>query len=197
METLIARSEDERQHAFDRLSAAKVLGCDTETSGLDPKRAELFSLQFSDGDCSVLVPLSEGVKMGKLAGILADNSIRKIFHNARFDINFLTENGYETQNIYDTMIAEKVLTKGANQSVSLAETLYRYFAIDLDKDQRKKFGRSWDRQWTGELVEYALNDVAYLPKLMTEQLDWMEKLNLREEYEAQAKKLLEGLKNRS
>jgi hypothetical protein len=34
------------------------------------------------------------------------------------------------------MIAEKVLTKGAGQSASLAETLYRYFAVDLDKSQR-------------------------------------------------------------
>ncbi len=88
------------------------------------------------------------------------------------------------------MIAEKVLTKGANQSVSLAETLYRHFAVDLDKSQRKKFGRSWDGIWTKELVEYAMNDVAYLPKLMEEQILWMERLGLRENFEILMRKIL-------
>ena len=64
------------------------------------------------------------------------------------------------------MIAEKVLTRGANQSASLAETLYRYFAVDLDKSQRAKFSRKWDGIWTDELVDYALSDVIHLPRLM-------------------------------
>ena len=41
------------------------------------------------------------------------------------------------------MVAEKVLTRGANQSASLAETLYRYFAVDLDKAPRAKFTIAW------------------------------------------------------
>lgn len=88
------------------------------------------------------------------------------------------------------MIAEKVLTKGAGQSVSLAETLYRYFAIDLDKSQRKKFGKHWDKVWTKELVKYAMNDVAYLPKLMNEQVAWMERLDLLENYQKQIAAIL-------
>ena len=67
------------------------------------------------------------------------------------------------------MIAEKVLTHGANQSASLAETLYRYFAVDLDKSQRAKFNRRWNGIWTDELVDYALSDVVHLPRLMQEQ----------------------------
>ena len=67
-------------------------------------------------------------------------------------------------------LAEKVLTRGANQSASLAETLYRYFAIDLDKSQRAKFTKKWDGIWSDELVDYALSDVIHLPLLMREQL---------------------------
>lgn len=147
-------------------------------------------MQFSDGDLNVLVPTSEGIPLGPLAEILENNAIIKIFHNAKFDLGFLSENGYQTNNIYDTMLAEKVLTKGANQSVSLAETLYRYFAVDLDKSQRQKFGRNWDRIWTDELVEYALNDVVYLPKLMEEQILWMDRLGLREDFEIQMQKII-------
>ena len=186
----IARSAQEIQTAYNELAKANVLGCDTETSGLSAKTSRLFSVQFSDGNFNVLVPCSEGVRLGKLAEILESTSIVKIFHNARFDLSFLQESGYTTKNVFDSMIAEKVITKGANQSVSLAETLYRYFAVDLDKSQRKKFGKNWDKVWTTELVEYAMNDVAYLPKLMEEQLNWMDRLDLRDDFEAQMRKVI-------
>jgi ribonuclease D len=189
MHTSITRTTVEINAAYEKLSQAKILGCDTETSGLDPRRSRLFSVQFSDGDFNVLVPVSENVPLGRLAEILENGSIVKIFHNARFDLAFLAENGYQTRNVFDTMIAEKVLTKGANQSVSLAETLYRYFAVDLDKSQRAKFGRTWNGIWTEELVRYALDDVAYLPELMEEQILWMNRLGLRDEFDREMSKI--------
>lgn len=189
MQILITRNGADINRAFERLSSAEVLGCDTETSGLSAKTSKLYSVQFSDGDFSVLVPISEKIDLGKLAEILEDETIQKIFHNARFDLSFLKENGYRTKNVYDTMIAEKVLTKGADQSVSLAETLYRYFAVDLDKSQRKKFSRNWNGIWTRELVEYAMNDVVFLPKLMREQVTWLESLDLRSEYKTSLEKI--------
>ena len=187
---LIARTADEIESSFSRLSAAGAVGCDTETSSLNSKYGKLLSIQFSDGEFNVLVPLSEGVKLGRLTDVLSDRSITKIFHNAKFDLDFLSAIGIETNNIFDTMLAEKVLTRGAKQSASLAETLYRYFAVDLEKSHRSKFNRSWDGIWTDELVDYALSDVAHLPSLMREQQLWMEKLGLGEEYEQQIKKLL-------
>src|SRR5262249_20557891 len=179
---LVARTSEEIDHAFEQLSAAEALGCDTETSGLSSKYGKLFSVQFSDGDFSVLVPLSERVAIGKLGDILANDTITKIFHNARFDLEFLRESGHEVNNVFDTMIAEKVLTRGANQSISLAETLYRYFAVDLEKSHRAKFTKRWNGIWTDELVDYALSDVVHLPRLMSEQNAWLEKLGLVDEY---------------
>jgi len=175
--------------AAERLSVASVLGCDTETSGFNPRQGKLYSIQFSDGEFNVLVPLSEGVEMSPFVEILSDPAITKIFHNAKFDLEFLTASGHSVENIFDTMIAEKVLTRGANQSASLAETLYRYFAIDLDKSQRAKFTKRWDGVWTEELVEYALSDVVHLPLLMKEQMAWLERLGLIEEFETQMQKL--------
>jgi len=87
------------------------------------------------------------------------------------------------------MIAEKVLTHGANQSASLAETLYRYFAVDLDKSQRAKFTKTWDGIWTEELVNYALSDVAHLPNLMREQTAWLDQLGLTKEFVLQMARL--------
>ena len=191
MNVLIARTSDDIDLAFERLSESKALGCDTETSSLNPKFGKLFSLQFSDGQFNVLVPLSEGVRLGKLAAILSDPLIIKIFHNARFDLDFLKAVGVQVENVFDTMLAERVLTRGANQSASLAETLYRYFAVDLEKSHRSKFNRSWDGIWTEELVDYALSDVTHLPQLMEEQNAWLERLGLTEEFSRQMERLFE------
>ncbi len=190
MKVTIARTEIEINDAAKRLSESIAIGCDTETSGLSAKYGRLFSIQFSDGEFNVLLPLSEGVQIGSLAGILADERIIKIFHNAKFDLDFLREAGVQAHNIFDTMIAEKVLTRGANQSASLAETLYRYFAVDLDKSQRAKFNRKWDGIWTKELVDYALSDVVHLPALMREQIDWLKKLDLTADFAQQMERVL-------
>ncbi len=189
MDILVARSEQEISMAFDRLCQAAAIGCDTETSGFSARNGRLYSVQFSDGEFNVLVPTSEGVKLGPMTEILSSNSITKIFHNAKFDLEFLFENGFAVQNVFDTMIAEKVLTRGAKQSASLAETLYRYFAVDLDKSQRAKFSRKWDGIWTSELVDYALSDVVHLPKLRQEQHEWMGKLGMLGEYAEQMQKI--------
>lgn len=190
MDILVARTDGELQVAFERLSKAAQIGCDTETSGLSARTGRLFSVQFSDGGFNVLVPMSEGVSLGPLSELLADAAVTKIFHNAKFDLDFLNNNGLSVNNVFDTMIAEKVLTRGANQSASLAETLYRYFAVDLDKSQRKKFTRNWNGIWTDELVDYALSDVAYLPRLMAEQTAWLAKLDLSDDFNIQLNKIL-------
>ncbi|MBX3300563.1 MAG: hypothetical protein KF736_14015 [Acidobacteria bacterium] len=189
MEILVARQVPEVQNAFERLRRSAAIGCDTETSGLDPDRGKLYSIQFSDGELGVLIPLSEGVAMGPFSELLADEAIVKIFHNARFDIEFLGAAGVSVRNVFDTMIAEKVLTRGAGQSASLAETLYRHFGIDLDKSLRAKFTRNWNGVWTDELVDYALSDVFHLPRLMAAQSDWLARLGLTDEFTAQQERL--------
>lgn len=190
MKILVVRSLQDIESAYEKLSNADVLGCDTETSSLSARYGKLFSIQFSDGDFNVLIPLSEGISPGKLALMLENPNQTKIFHNAKFDLEFLREKGFSVENVFCTMIAEKVLTKGAGQSVSLAETLYRYFAVDLDKSQRTKFTKSWNGIWTDELVNYALSDVVYLPELMREQKLWLERLGLTENFAVQLRKII-------
>ncbi|MBA2620978.1 MAG: ribonuclease D [Acidobacteria bacterium] len=187
---LVARTARDIEATYEKLAAAAEIGCDTETSGFDAWRGRLFSVQFSDGDFNVLIPMSEGVGLGKLAQILENPAIVKIFHNARFDLEFLKEYGFTTRNLYDTMIAEKILTRGANQSVSLSETLYRYFAVDLDKSQRQIFTRKWNGIWTKELVHYALSDVVHLPELKRQQELWLERLGLTERFQKQMQKII-------
>ena len=190
MNTLVARNAEDVEVAYSILCKASAIGCDTETSSLNAKYGKLLSIQFSDGQFNVLVPISEGVSIDRLVPVLSDPSITKIFHNARFDLDFLAAADIRVANVFDTMLAEKVLTRGANQSASLADTLYRYFAVDLEKSHRTRFSKSWNGIWTDELVEYALSDVAHLPALMREQKSWIQRLGLEEEYTNQIEKLV-------
>ena len=190
-ETLIARSLDDLAYAYRVLSGSADLGCDTETSGFSSERNHLLSVQLSNGSLSVLVPVSEGVSLGPLAQLLASPDHLKIFHNANFDLRFLCEAGYTVRRIFDSMIAEKLITAGADQSSSLAETLYRYFAVDLDKSHQKTFADgNWNGRWSPELVAYALGDVVYLPALKQEQEPWLERLGLAKEFAARMVKLM-------
>lgn len=194
MKILVARQPEEIESAFEKLSVAKEIGCDTETSGLSARTSRIFSVQFSDGDLNVLIPFSENVALGKLKEILANPNIVKIFHNAKFDLQFLRANSINVENVFCTMIAEKILTRGAGQSASLAETLYRYFAVDLEKSARSSFNKNWDGVWTRELIHYALSDVVYLPRLMREQTAWLGRLGLNEDFQRQMAKLFDDLK---
>jgi hypothetical protein len=63
------------------------------------------------------VPLSEGVGLGRLSDLFADPAVLKIFQR-EVRPDFLAAAGIATANIFDTMLAEKVLTRGANQSAS-------------------------------------------------------------------------------
>jgi ribonuclease D len=190
-ETLVARTADELAYAYRVLSASAELGCDTETAGFSSRQCKLLSVQMSNGKFSVLVPLSEGVTLGpQLASLLASPDYLKIFHNAKFDLRFLDEAGYEVRRIFDSMIAEKLITRGADQSASLSETLYRYFGIDLDKSPRQTFSnRRWDGRWHAGLVAYALSDVVHLPELKRQQEPWLERLGLLKEFSSKMAKL--------
>lgn len=191
VETLVARRKEELEYAYRSLSASANIGCDTETAGLNSHTSPLLSVQLSDGKFSVLVPFSEGVILGPLAALLESEAHTKIIHNAKFDLEFLRCAGYETRNVFDSMIAEKLITRGADQSVSLAETLYRYFAVNLDKSKRNVFSsKSWDGHWTTDLVKYALNDVIHLAALKEEQQTWLERLGLIKEFRVKMAKLI-------
>lgn len=183
MQRIIVRNQIDAGVAYEILRNSMVIGCDTETSSLNPKTGRLHSIQFSTGEVDVLVPISEGVRPDALVGLLTDDAITKVFHNAKFDLAFLSACSFRTENVFCTMTAEKVLTRGANQSVSLAETIYRHFGIDLDKGKRDTFSSGWDGQWTEDLIEYALSDVRFLPRLRDEQMAWMNRLGLVDKYE--------------
>ncbi|PZC49504.1 MAG: DNA polymerase-1 [Chloroflexi bacterium] len=104
---------------IEELYLAKRFAFDTETSGLDPTRADLVGLSFSTkagngfyvplGHTEGLqVPLSEALKMVK--PIFEDPSISKTAHKASFDMTVLKSYDIEVKGLgFDSMVGAQLL----------------------------------------------------------------------------------------
>src|SRR5277367_681876 len=92
-----------------------AVAIDTETMGLDLNRDRLCVVQLSPGDGSadvVQIPPLAQDKPGlapNLKRLLADKSLLKIFHFARFDLGMLYQNlGVVAEPVYCTKIASRL-----------------------------------------------------------------------------------------
>lgn len=157
-----------------------VLGVDIETSTLyakkhsDPFRDRIISVQVSDGE-TVWV-LQDNFR--SLIPMLVNPEIKKLSHNAIFDLTFLNKQlGVETVNIYETLLAERVLHTGMNMNHGLKDVLARRFGVFLNKETRDQFADHVGKL-TQEQLEYAAADAYYLPKLRDEQLKDISKAGL-------------------
>ena len=115
-------SIDQLDNLINLVKQRKLVAIDTETTGLNPMiRNSGIGISFcvQEGTAYYLpfghkiVPqLSQDYVVKALQPIFADEQIKKIFHNAKFDLEVLQGIGIETKgNIYDTMIAANLITK--------------------------------------------------------------------------------------
>jgi ribonuclease D len=148
----------------------RAVAVDTETMGLDPHRDRLCVVQLSPGDGSAdVVQIPAGAKDApNLKKLLADPSIIKIFHFARFDIAALYNAfGVMPEPIYCTKIASR-LTRTYTDKHGLKDLARDMLGIDLSKQQQlTDWGAS---ELTEAQVAYAASDVLHLHALK-EKLD--------------------------
>ena len=75
-----------------RLKNTQAFSFDTETTGLDPWKAEAFMLSFSDGETAWVVPkryFTSKLLSSVLTDIFAEPKKEVIGHNLKFDLHFL------------------------------------------------------------------------------------------------------------
>ena len=155
------------------LSAYKgAVAIDTETMGLDPNRDMLCVVQLSPGDGSAdVVQIAPGqTKAPNIERLLADTSIVKIFHFARFDLAALAKSfGVMAQPVYCTKIASR-LVRTYTDKHGLKDLTREVLGVDLSKQQQLS---DWGADsLTDTQVSYAANDVLHLHALK-EKLDAM------------------------
>jgi ribonuclease D len=157
-----------RLHRGDLPDIARYKGAvaiDTETMGLDLVRDRLCVVQLSPGDGSadvVQIP-PHATDAPNLKRLLADTSLLKIFHFARFDLGMLYKTfGVMPEPVYCTKIASR-LTRTYTDKHGLKDLVREILGQDLSKQQQSS---DWG---AGELTEaqvaYAASDVTHLHAL--------------------------------
>ena len=150
-------------------SSKTILGVDTETTGLDFISNNMTMFQIGD-DTHQYVIDTRVISIEPLRDILTSQDIVKIFHNAKFDINFIRScANILCDNIYDTMLAEKIINCGKEYSNSLKNTVKRHLGIDLPKLAQSSFINNTDSQFTTDQIVYGANDVKYLIEIHNKQ----------------------------
>jgi ribonuclease D len=143
----------------------KSIAIDTETLGLNPLRDRLCLIQMSAGDgSSHLVQFEAGqYDAPNLKKILADESILKIFHFARFDIAVIKQYlGITCRPVYCTKIASK-LTRTYTDRHGLKDICAELLDVDISKQQQQS---DWGaNELSPQQLEYAASDVLYLHRL--------------------------------
>ncbi len=152
------------------LSFGPVVAIDTETMGLNPHRDRLCLVQLSSGDGNahlVQIPRPEKrgapVKAPRLAALIADPKVLKLFHFGRFDIAVLEHAlGVRCEPVYCTKIAAK-LVRTFTDRFGLKDLCKELLAVDLSKQQQTS---DWGADsLNDEQLAYAASDVLYLHAL--------------------------------
>ena len=142
-----------------------AVAIDTETMGLDPHRDRLCVVQLSPGDGSAdVVQIPPGARVApNLTRLLADRSILKIFHFARFDLAVLFHAfGVMPEPLFCTKIASR-LTRTYTDKHGLKDVTRDLLGIDLSKQQQLS---DWGSEALSEpQVAYAASDVLHLHAL--------------------------------
>jgi ribonuclease D len=143
---------------------------DTETMGLDHHRDRLCVVQLSPGDGSadvVQIPAG-GSAAPNLKRLLADRSVVKIFHFARFDLAALYHAfGVMPEPVYCTKIASR-LARTYTDKHGLKDLVRDVLGIEISKQQQLT---DWGAEkLTDAQVAYAASDVLHLHALK-ERLD--------------------------
>ena len=149
-----------------------AVAIDTETMGLDPSRDRLCVVQLSPGDGTAdVVQIPAGANEApNLTKLLADSSILKIFHFARFDLGALQKRlAVMPTPVYCTKIASR-LARTYTDKHGLKDLVREVLGIEVSKQQQSS---DWGADaLTDAQVAYAASDVLHLHALK-ERLDAM------------------------
>ena len=149
----------------DGLDLGQSVAIDTETLGLNLHRDRLCLVQISSGDGHAhLVQIAQSpAPCPNLQKLLADETVEKLFHYARFDLAVLTRDiGPVSGPIYCTKIASKLVRTYTDRH-GLRDLCSELIGIEISKQQQSS---DWAAtELTTAQQKYAAGDVLYLHQL--------------------------------
>ena len=160
----------------ENLDLGGIVGIDTETLGLNPRRDRLCLVQLSSGDgiCHLIKIIDLRKKPKNLIKLLNNKKIVKIFHFARFDVAvFKYTYNINLKNVYCTKIASKLVRTYTDKHG------YKDLCKELLNETISKVEQSsdWGGKLSKEQKQYAATDVLYLHKIKIKLDDMLEREN--------------------
>ena len=154
----------------------KIRGIDTETIG-DCWTGYIFTLQIGDANTQFVIDCTYA-NILDLKEELEDPEAINILQNSKYDDKFFFAKGIKLGYIWDTFLAECILTTGyENRQLRLDYIVTKYCGdkYQLDKSVRGKIN------WAGltdDVIKYAAYDVIALEEVMNKQKAELERLDL-------------------
>jgi ribonuclease D len=155
----------------EKLAAQPIVAVDTESNSLYAYRERVCLIQFSIPGGDYLVDPLAIEDLSALASLFASPAVEKVFHAAEYDLLTLKRDfGYTFANLFDTMIAARILGR---EKVGLGSLIEDEFGIALKKKfQRANWGK---RPLPKDMLDYARLDTFYLIDLRGKLLQQLKK----------------------
>jgi DNA polymerase I-like protein with 3'-5' exonuclease and polymerase domains len=156
-----------------------VLGVDTETTGLDFIDEKVIMFQIGNAEHQYIID-TRGISIEPLREYLESRETLKIFHNAKFDLNFIRSSfGIECENVHDTMLCEQILHCGRkSKRYNLPAVLKDYVGVEMVKGVRIEFLSIGSNPYTLNQIVYGALDVQHLNTIYTKQMELVEQHHL-------------------
>lgn len=181
-EMIVIRNSDDLLPVKEDLRRKKVLGVDTETTGKIIKGDKGYSMNpVNEGTKLVLLQIGDETMVYLIDPSLAEefkefletSSILKLLQNALYDFKWLlTKVKIHLNRMYDTMLAEQVLTAGTlGVKVGLADICRKYDPFYLiSKAVRSKFVELNNGRMSRDMVYYAARDIVLMFPVFRQQI---------------------------
>ena len=148
--------------AYEFIGDMRYLQVDCETTGLSHIDNKLLLVQIGNADDQYVFDVRDGVWETAKA-ILQDKRV-KILHNSVFDYKFLKAEGVVLNNVWDTLVIERLLHNGQTAIggfYKLNQLVERYANVNVDKAAQTSFINQ-NKDFTIKQLKYAADDVKYL-----------------------------------
>ena len=174
--------DDQRswQRVAAKLASEPLLALDTESNSLHTYRERVCLIQIATGeDIFLLDPLAV-TDLSALGSLLANPSITIVAHGSDYDVRCLHRDyRFTVRSLFDTEVAARFL---GGSSTNLASVLEGFLGVGIPKSRALQTSDWGRRPLSPMALEYAANDVKYLPELagdlqrhlaIARRLDWV------------------------
>lgn len=158
------------------LNPPKTIQLDLETTGLDPYNDRIICVQVGYDDKAFVIDTPPDFDFSSLKWLENHTAIG---HNIKFDLLFLLYENIQIKKVWDTFLAEQILTNGQSIKCGLGHVAKRYTGANLDKDTIPILLRYGLRHKS--VIEYSGKDVLYLENVAKQQVT---KLKSRKSFKA-------------